>query len=108
MGVDRAAPTLSSMCVQVCVCVCVCARARARVLIAQSYLTLFDPRLLWPWDSPGNNTGMGCHSLLQGIFPMQGSNLGLLHCSWILYPLSHKTHCQIISNDKLFQIQGKV
>ena len=31
-----------------------------------------------PWDSPGKNTGVGCHALLQGIFPTQGSNLSLL------------------------------
>ena len=36
-------------------------------------------RLLCPWDSPGKNTGVGCQALLQGIFPMQGSNLHLLH-----------------------------
>ena len=36
--------------------------------------------------SPDKNTGEGCHSLLQGIFPTQGSNLGLLHCRQILYP----------------------
>ena len=41
-----------------------------------------------PWDLPGKNTGLGCHFLLQGIFPTQGSNLGLLHCRWILYCLS--------------------
>ena len=35
---------------------------------------------LCPWDSPGKNTGVDCHGLLQGIFPTQGSNLGLLHC----------------------------
>ena len=35
-------------------------------------------RLLCPWDSPGKNTGVGCHALLQGIFPTQGSNLCLL------------------------------
>ena len=34
----------------------------------------------WPWDSPGKNTGVGCHFLLQGIFLTQGSNPGLLHC----------------------------
>ena len=34
--------------------------------------------------SPGKNTGVGCHALLQGIFPNQGSNLHLLHCRWIL------------------------
>ena len=37
------------------------------------------PRLLCPWDFPGKNTGAGCHFLLQGIFPTQGSNLCLLH-----------------------------
>jgi len=35
---------------------------------------------LCPWDLPGKNTGVGCHFLLQGIFPTQGSNLHLLHC----------------------------
>ena len=41
-------------------------------------------------DSLGENTGVGCHALLQGIFPTQGWNPGLLHCRWILYQLSHK------------------
>ena len=35
--------------------------------------------------SPGNNTGVGCHALLQGIFPTQGLNPDLLHCRQILY-----------------------
>ena len=35
--------------------------------------------MLHPWDSPGKNTGVGCHSLLQGIFPTQGSNPGVAH-----------------------------
>ena len=43
-----------------------------------------------PWDSPGKSTGVGCHFLLQGIFPTQGSNLGLSHCRQTLYPLSHQ------------------
>ena len=43
-----------------------------------------------PWNSPGRNTGLGSLSLLQGIFPTQGSNPGLLHCRQILYQLSHK------------------
>ena len=43
-----------------------------------------------PWDSPGQNTGVGSLSLLQGIFPTQGSNPGLPHCRQILYQLSHK------------------
>jgi len=34
-------------------------------------------------DSPGKNTGVGCHALLQGIFPTQGLNSGLLHCRQI-------------------------
>ena len=44
---------------------------------------------LRPWDSLGKNTGGGCHFLLQGVFPTQGSNLGLLYCKRILYHLSH-------------------
>ena len=43
-----------------------------------------------PWNSAGQNTGVGSLSLLQGIFPTQGSNPGLPHCRWILYQLSHK------------------
>ena len=50
---------------------------------------LWPARLLCPWDSPGKNTGVGCQFLPQGIFPTQGSNLGLLHCRQILYRLSH-------------------
>ena len=48
------------------------------------------PRLLCPWDSPGKNTRVGCHSLLQGIFSIQELNPGLLHCRWILYLLSYQ------------------
>ena len=43
-------------------------------------------RLLCSWDFPGKNIGVGCHFLLQGIFPIQGSNLGLLHGRQILLP----------------------
>ena len=43
-----------------------------------------------PWNSPGQNTGVGSLSLLQGIFPTQGLNPGLPHCRRILYQLSHK------------------
>ena len=42
------------------------------------------------WNSPGQNPGVGSHSLLQGIFPTQGSNPGLPHCRWIVYQLSHQ------------------
>ena len=47
-------------------------------------------RLLCPWDSPGNSTGVDCHSLLQGIFPTWGSNPGLPNCRQTLYRLSHQ------------------
>ena len=46
-------------------------------------------RLLYPWDSPGKNTGVGCHFLLQGIVPTQGSNPRLLHCYVDSFSLKH-------------------
>ena len=59
--------------------------------------TLCDPMVCSPpgssvhGDSPGKNAGMGCHALLQGIFPTQGSNLSLLpQCRQVLYCLSHQ------------------
>ena len=58
---------------------------RACVLGCFSRVRLFTTpwtppaRLLCPWDSPGKNTGVGCHALLQGIFLTQGLNLHLLH-----------------------------
>ena len=67
---------------------CVC------VLATQSHLTLCNSMDCSPpgssvhGDSPGKNTGVGCHSLLQGIFPIQGSNPGLLHCRQFLYSLN--------------------
>ena len=50
---------------------------------------LYPPGSSVPGDSPGKNTGVDSHALLQGIFPTQGSHPGLLHCRWILYHLSH-------------------
>ena len=60
--------------------------------VAQSSLTLYDPMdyTYSPWNSSGQNTGVGSLSLLQGIFPTQGSNPDLPHCRWILYQVSHK------------------
>ena len=46
-------------------------------------------RLLCPWDSPGRNTGVGCH-VLQGNLPSPGIKPGLLHCRWILYQLNYQ------------------
>ena len=65
-------------------------REEVKVLVTQSCSTrwlhgLLPDRLLCPCNSPGKSTGVGCHSLLQGIFATQGSNLGLLHCREILY-----------------------
>ena len=57
--------------------------------VAQSCPTLCDP-MDSPWNSPGQNTGVGSLSLLQRIFPTQGLNPGLPHCWQILYQLSHK------------------
>ena len=62
------------------------------VLISCSVVSgsLWPHGLYSPWNSPGQNTRVGSHSLLQGIFQTQGSNPGLLHCPRILYQLSHK------------------
>ena len=53
-------------------------------------------RLYSPWNSPGQNTGVGSLSLLQGIFWTQESNWGLLCCRRILYQLSHKGSPRIL------------
>ena len=61
--------------------------------VAQSCLTLCDPldtRLFCPWDFLGKSTGVGCHFLLQAIFPTQGLNPGLPPCRQTLYHLSHQ------------------
>ena len=52
--------------------------------------SLWPHGLYSPWNSPGQNTGVGSRSLLQGIFPTQGSNPGLLHCGQILYKLCYQ------------------
>ena len=103
---------------RVCVCVCVC------VLGTQSCPTLWDvmdcsppggtpwtvwtvamdcsppgPRILCSWNSPGKNTGVGCHFPLQGIHLTQGLNPGLLNCRQILYHLNHQ------GSPKLWYIQ---
>ena len=65
-----------------------------KVLVDQSCQTLCNlkdiaARLLCPWNSPDENTEVSIHSLLQGIFLIQGFNSGLLHCRQTLYCLSH-------------------
>ena len=65
-------------------------------LVTQSCPTLCDPMDCSPpgssvhGDSPGKNTGVGCHTLLQGIFLTWESNWGLLHCRRILYQLNYQ------------------
>ena len=61
----------------------------------QLFVTLWTVALC-PWDFPGRNTGVGCHLLVQGIFPTQGSNPGLPHCRRILYRLSHQESPRIL------------
>ena len=58
--------------------------------------SLRPPGSYSPQNSPGQNTGVGSLSLLQGIFPTQGSNPGLPHCRRILYRLSHKGSPRIL------------
>ena len=55
------------------------------------------PHVLYsPWNPPGQNTGVGSHSFLQGIFPTQGLNPGRPHCRWILYQVSHQGSPRIL------------
>ena len=73
-----------------------------KVSVARSHLILYDPmdyRLLGS-SVPGilQATTLGGHSLLQGIFPTQGLNRGLLHCKRILYLLSHQGNALISTN----------
>ena len=56
---------------------CVCVLLLSHVHLC-NLMDCSPPRLLCPWNSPGKNTGVDCHSLLQGIFPSQGLNPGLL------------------------------
>ena len=57
-------------------------------------------------DSPGKNTGVGCHALLQRIFPTQGSNPGLPHCRHVVYHLSHQGSPRILEWVALSLLQG--
>ena len=75
---------------------------RVQMLVTQSCPTLCNPMdCSLPGssahgDSPGKNTRVGCHTLLQGIFQTQGSNPSLLHCRWRLYCLSHQGSPRIL------------
>ena len=73
---------------------------RQKDLVSGSHSVVSDSMqplgLCSPWNSPGQSTGVSSRSLLQGIFPTQGSNAGLWHCRWILYQLSHKGSPRIL------------
>ena len=81
-------------------------------LVAQSCLTIFDPMdcslsgFSVHGDSPGKNTTVGCHALLQGSFPTQGSNPSFPHCWQILHHLSHKGSPRILEWVDLSLLQG--
>ena len=76
-------------------------------LVTQSCPTLCNPMDCSPpgssvhGDSPGKNTGMGCHALLQGIFQTQGLNQGFLHCRQILQPLWKWKWSRLVVSDCL-------
>ena len=82
--------------------ICICMYRTVLCLVTQLCPTLFNPMNCSPpgssvhGDSPGKNTEVGCHALLQGIFPTQGSNPGLPHCRQILYHLSHQENLRIL------------
>ena len=58
-------------------------------VLADGPLSVLVTGLLCPWNPPGKNAGVNCHFLLQGIFPTQGLDSGLLHCKQILYHLNY-------------------
>ena len=64
--------------------------------------SLWPHGLYNPWNSLGQNTRVSSLSLLQGIFPTQGSNPGLLHCRQILYQLSHKGSLFTFINKQIY------
>ena len=89
---------LSSCCCCYLSCFALLGQTRALLLLFSCWVVsdslqphgLQPARLLCPWDFPNKNTGVGCSFLLQGIFQTQGSNPGLLCCSWIFYQLSYQ------------------
>ena len=92
--------TLSSLCFHpysfvlgfLCIYIYMCLGVLSRSVVSDSCYPIdcSTARLLCSWDSPGKNTGVGCHFLLQGIFLTQESNLGLLHCRQTLYQLNYE------------------
>ena len=87
-----------SLFIYLCVCVCVCAHMHTlcHIQLLRPH-GLWPTRLLCPWDSPGKNTGVGCHFILYGIFLTQGLNpclLCLLYWQVDSLPLCHSLFSQ--------------
>ena len=104
---------ITCVCV-VCVFVCVCMFICVCVLIAQLRPTLHNPATPWAVarqaplsvEFSGKTTGVGSHSLLQGIFLMQGSNPGLLHCRWIVLPSEKQESLYIYIYNPVFHSEN--
>ena len=79
-----------------------------RSVLSNSLLSHGLPILLCPWNSPGKNTGVGCHSFFQGIFPTQGLSPGLLHCRQILYHLSHQGSSSLSSRRRSNSMEERI
>ena len=85
---------------------------KVKVLVTQSCPMLCDARdsspsgLLHLWNFSGKNIGVGCHSFLQVIFLIQGSNPGLLHCRQILCHLNHQRSPNFFTNLAVTQLLG--
>ena len=98
----RLSSSSSSIYINTCVCV-------SHSVVSDSLWPHELSRFHCPWNSPGKNTGVGCHSLLQEIFLTHGSNLSLPCCRQILYHLSHhgspiNTHtCTNAVKDKILK-----
>ena len=82
------------------ICKCDCAMLSCLVCVQLFATPWTVARQGWDflclWDFPGKNTGVGCHALLQGIFPTQGLNPSLPHCRQILNCLSHRGKPKVI------------
>ena len=82
-------PLLLSLCM-LCFCYICCCYVASVMSDSVRPQRRQPTRLPRPWDFPGKRTGVGCHFLLQVIFPIQGSNPGLPHCRQTLYCLSYQ------------------
>ena len=87
---------------------CKCNKSESKSKSVSVVSDSLRPRGLYSsWNSPGQNTGVGSLSLLQGIFPTQGWNPGLPHCRRILYWLSHQGSPCNCNNHTSFNIINK-